>query len=131
MTIISIHNTQFLIGAGSLTALAILWMTKWRRNDVRLPPGPPLDPFIGGLRRMPSMDQWVVFKEWTQKWGALVLFPLPSKYDLDGYLGDVIYTTICGKPVIILNSIDAARDLFDKRSANYSDRPRLVAFNEM
>ena len=54
---------------------------------------------------------------------------LPLK--LTDCIGDVVYTTICGQPIIVLNSIDAARDLLDKRSANYSDRPRLVVFNEM
>ena len=80
---------------------------------------------------MPSIDQWVVFKEWTKKWGIFASIDLLFVLKLTGCIGDVVYTTICGKPVIVLNSIDAARDLMDKRGANYSDRPRVVAFNEM
>ena len=31
-----------------------------------------------------------------------------------------------GKDTVVLGSLKAARDLFDKRSANYSDRPTSV-----
>ena len=47
------------------------------------------------------------------------------------YSGDVIYVSIIGKPIIVLNSAEAARDLFDKRAANYSDRPRFILHGEL
>lgn len=34
-------------------------------------------------------------------------------------------------PAIVLNSIDAARDLLDKRGSIYSARPRLVMLSEL
>ncbi|KAH8114956.1 cytochrome P450 [Phellopilus nigrolimitatus] len=46
-------------------------------------------------------------------------------------LGDVIYTSVVGRPAIILNSAEAARDLMDKQSANFSDRPRTVLHGEL
>lgn len=45
--------------------------------------------------------------------------------------GDVIYTSVVGRPAIILNSAEAARDLMDKQSANFSDRPRTVLHGEL
>lgn len=33
--------------------------------------------------------------------------------------------------MIILNSIESARELLEKRGANYSDRPRLVLLQEL
>lgn len=33
--------------------------------------------------------------------------------------------------MVILNSAEAARDLLEKRSAIYSDRPRFVLFSEL
>ena len=45
--------------------------------------------------------------------------------------GDVAYTTLFGKPIIVLNSIDAARELLDKKGSNTCDRARAVVFNEM
>lgn len=40
--------------------------------------------------------------------------------------GDVNYATVVGKPIIVLNSHQAARDLLEKRSGMYSGRPRMV-----
>lgn len=37
--------------------------------------------------------------------------------------GDVIYLSFINKPIIVLNSAEAARDLLQKRGAIYSDRP--------
>jgi hypothetical protein len=46
-------------------------------------------------------------------------------------LGDVVYARILGKEMIILNTQQAARDLMEKRSAIYSDRPRFVLLGEL
>ena len=40
--------------------------------------------------------------------------------------GDVVYLNMLGQDIIVLGSLNAARDLLDKRSANYSDRPTSV-----
>lgn len=47
-------------------------------------------------------------------------------YEWGKVYGDVIYLHMLGKPVIVLNSVEAAIDLLDKRSVNYSDRPPFV-----
>ena len=39
-----------------------------------------------------------------------------------------MYLEMLGQPVIVLNSVEAAEDLLDKRSANYSDRPYFPVF---
>lgn len=44
-------------------------------------------------------------------------------------LGDVIYLSILGRPVIVLNSAQAATDLLEKRGENYSDRPYIPIFD--
>lgn len=41
---------------------------------------------------------------------------------------DVLYFNILGQPVVVLNSVQAAVDLLDKRGSNYCDRPRFVLF---
>lgn len=46
-------------------------------------------------------------------------------------LGDVVYARLLGKEMIILNTLQAARDLLEKRSAIYSDRPRSVLLEEL
>ena len=42
--------------------------------------------------------------------------------------GDVIYLNLMGKSLVVLNSEEAARELLDKRSAIYSDRPAFPIF---
>ena len=40
--------------------------------------------------------------------------------------GDVVHLNALGTPMLVLGSYKAARDLLDRRSANYSDRPSSV-----
>ena len=37
-----------------------------------------------------------------------------------------MYFKLFGQPVLVVDSYDAASDLLEKRSANYSDRPESV-----
>lgn len=46
-------------------------------------------------------------------------------------VGEIVYVHVLGRPMIILNSFDAAKELLEKRGVNYSDRPRLVFIQEM
>jgi hypothetical protein len=39
--------------------------------------------------------------------------------------GDIVYFSVLGQQVIILNSLKVVNELFDKRSHMYSDRPLL------
>ncbi|EJF55955.1 hypothetical protein DICSQDRAFT_72425 [Dichomitus squalens LYAD-421 SS1] len=41
-------------------------------------------------------------------------------------LRDIVYLNVLGRHMIILGSYAAVSDLLEKRSANYSDRPRTV-----
>ena len=72
-----------------------------------LPPGPRRLPLIGSLLEMPKDFYWITYANWAKKYG------------------DVMYTNVCGQDMIILNSAEAALELLEKRSATYSDRPRL------
>ena len=45
--------------------------------------------------------------------------------------GHVMYLRVLGQPMIVLSSQEAVRDLLDKRSSIYSDRPRFVLFSEL
>jgi hypothetical protein len=42
-----------------------------------------------------------------------------------------VYIKIFKQPMIILNGLQSARDLLDKRSSIYSDRPRFVLLSEL
>ena len=45
--------------------------------------------------------------------------------------GDVIYINLLGRPAIILNTLQAARDLFEKSGTNFSDRPYFLVMNDL
>jgi cytochrome P450 len=46
------------------------------------------------------------------------------------FSGDVLSFRVFGQVIIVLNSVQAAKDLFEKRSQIYSDRP-VIPFYEM
>ncbi|TFK67985.1 cytochrome P450 [Pluteus cervinus] len=83
------------------------------RPRLHLPPGPRPLPFIGNVLDIPSIHPEERFSEWGDKYG------------------DVVHIHIFGQPMLVLNSLQATRDLMDKRSAIYSDRPRFVLFSEL
>nr|VWP02625.1 Candidapepsin (EC (ACP) (Aspartate protease) (Secreted aspartic proteinase) (SAPT) [Ganoderma boninense] len=79
-----------------------------RRKNARLPPGPTPFPILGNVLDFPR-------KHLGREFAAM------SKT-----FGDVVHLDMLGQNVIVLGSLKAARDLLDKRSANYSDRPSSV-----
>ncbi|KAG5725417.1 hypothetical protein E4T56_gene4147 [Termitomyces sp. T112] len=91
----------------------ILFLKKSHQKRARLPPGPPGHPFIGHVLKIPAESQ------------DLALYKLGKTY------GDVMYLEMFGRPIVVLNSVEAAIDLLDKRSANYSDRPHFPIFELM
>nr|BAL05151.1 cytochrome P450 [Phanerodontia chrysosporium] len=99
-----------LLGFVSLV-LFLVYRRSVRASRGRLPPGPPADPIIGHMRVFPRANHGEVFHEWSKQYG------------------DVLHLDVLGKSIIVLNSQEAANDLLDKRSANYSDRPEFPAFN--
>ncbi|KAF8064434.1 cytochrome P450 [Lyophyllum atratum] len=94
-------------------AISFFWIRATRKKHPPLPPGPPAEPIIGHLRQIPPENQENMY------------------YELGKTYGDVMYLHVLGRPIIVLNSVEAAVDLLDKRSANYSDRPRFVLFELM
>ncbi|EXJ79927.1 cytochrome P450 oxidoreductase [Capronia epimyces CBS 606.96] len=77
------------------------------RRAPGLPPGPPTLPIIGNLHQMPSKNPHLQFQKWAQEYGP-------------------VYSLILGtKTMVVLSSDQAVKDLLDKKSAIYSDRPDM------
>ncbi|KAG9219881.1 hypothetical protein CCMSSC00406_0010053 [Pleurotus cornucopiae] len=85
---------------------SVYWTLRKRRPI--FPPGPPRAPIVGNFFDIPVDRPWVKFAEWGKVYG------------------DVVYLRIFGRNLLVLNSLEAAIDLFEKRSAIYSDRPKRV-----
>lgn len=84
-----------------------------RRSKPPYPPGPQPHPLWTNVRDVPQDKPWVVYDGWKKKYG------------------DIIHLQLMNQHLIILNSSEMCIDLLDKRSAKYSDRPRLVMLCEL
>ncbi|KAI0364043.1 cytochrome P450 [Pilatotrama ljubarskyi] len=105
-----VPSWELLAFAAFLLAVQVYNVTKKRR---KLPPGPRRLPFIGNLHQLPPAHAYKTFAKWSE------------------VHGDVVYVQLLRKPTVILNTIEAARDLLDKRSTKYSDRPSMILHSEM
>ena len=42
-----------------------------------------------------------------------------------------MYLDVAGQPIVVLNSLKPAFELLERRSSNYSDRPRFIMAQEI
>ncbi|KAI0303046.1 cytochrome P450 [Russula brevipes] len=97
-----------ILSIGTVLTLIIFYAARYLTSPYRkLPPGPRGYPFIGNALDLKG-GEWLQFAEWQKTYG------------------DIIYLNAVGQPMIILNSQRVAVDLFDRRAAIYSDRPRRI-----
>ncbi|KAL1881853.1 hypothetical protein Daus18300_000906 [Diaporthe australafricana] len=93
--------------------LALLTTNSPKSRPLPLPPGPPGLPVIGNVHQNPKSHAWLQWHQWSKQYGP------------------IIYLNMLGQPIIVLHSAKAAQDLFARRGAIYSDRPRLVLAGEL
>ncbi|PBK75890.1 cytochrome P450 [Armillaria solidipes] len=91
--------------ASGILLTCCLFYISCNRRRLPLPPGPKGFPLIGNLWDVPVKYPWITYARWTATYG------------------DVLYLDTPAKPTVVINSAQAAMDLFEKRSGNYSDRP--------
>ncbi|KIJ29218.1 hypothetical protein M422DRAFT_188789 [Sphaerobolus stellatus SS14] len=106
---VSLSDNIALLAIASLSILAYTFL----RNSDKKPPGPFRLPIIGNAHQMPVDSPWLTFTEWKKKYG------------------DIIHVDILGRPLVIINSAKVARELMDKRSAVYSDRPHFIMAGDL
>ncbi|KAH9038268.1 cytochrome P450 [Lactarius hengduanensis] len=112
--VLNIARYDFLLVAVvGFSGLALL-VTRASKRRLPYPPGPTSFPVVGNLFSMPSREEWVTYRKWSEELGS-----------------DIIHANVMGSHIVILNSIKAANELLDKRSSIYSDRPPLVAIREL
>ncbi|KAJ4000135.1 cytochrome P450 [Lentinula boryana] len=84
------------------------------RKTRHTPPGPPPLPIVGNWLDLPSTEPWVKFADWSQRFES-----------------DIIHLNVFGTDILIVNSTDVAKALFEGKSALYADRPRMSMLNEL
>ncbi|KAL0958978.1 hypothetical protein HGRIS_014291 [Hohenbuehelia grisea] len=99
----------------AMSAILASWgiLNKLRARSP-LPPGPKGYPFIGSVLSMPNVRPWLVYDSWFKE-----------------YNSDIISFNVMGQTIVLLGSASRCVDVFDKRSANYSDRPRFTMILEL
>jgi len=115
-----------------LLVLLAKLVNKRTASQLLYPPGPKPLPFVGNLFDIPRKNDWLVYQEWAKTYGnylrngkrvSLIWFLLR--------VGDVVHTQALGQHIIILDSVKAAHDIFERRSADYSGRPATVMFTQL
>ncbi|KAK7041425.1 hypothetical protein VNI00_009291 [Paramarasmius palmivorus] len=92
--------------------LAAVWASRSKRR-LSYPPGPLADLFFGHLRIIPTHNQAEIFHQWSQTYG------------------EVMHLKVFNRNIIVLDTFEAAQDLLENRSANYSCRPNFVVWDMM
>ncbi|CAE6412421.1 unnamed protein product [Rhizoctonia solani] len=77
-----------------------LWYRFGRSRKLRHPPSPLSLPIVGNLFSMPPGTEHIAYMKLGQQLNS-----------------DIIYLKMLGQSIIVLNSAQAASDLFEKRSA--------------
>ncbi|KAH7929012.1 cytochrome P450 [Leucogyrophana mollusca] len=98
-------------GIALLAVLLALRIAQRKRHDKRrlpLPPGPRPLPFFGNVLEVKLDEPWITYKEWGATYG------------------DIIYSRLLNQEIVVINSEEVANALLEKRSHNYSDRPRVA-----
>ncbi|KAL0064462.1 hypothetical protein AAF712_008626 [Marasmius tenuissimus] len=102
------------VSVATAVLAAILLLGRFWRRGLPLPPGPKAYPIIGNLLDMPRSSPGPKF----EKMGK----------ELDT---DMLYLSVGGKNILVLNSYEAAWELLEKRSSIYSSRPRFPMLIEL
>ncbi|KAG6327960.1 hypothetical protein ID866_11129, partial [Astraeus odoratus] len=79
-------------------------------KDIPLPPGPIALPVVGNVLAINKGAPWLTYTEWATAYG------------------DLVYTRLFNEELLLVNSLDSARVLFEKRSNIYSDRPQMATY---
>ena len=129
-------SSSIIIATGALGILIIFSFLRRIRSNTKglpFPPGPPALPLIGNLFNMPSKDSaWVGFGALSEKYGEW-----PSRKYLTPLirpcysLGDVMHFRIMNQHVVVVSSLEAATELFERRGTVYSDRFLSVMMGDL
>ncbi|TFK32982.1 putative monooxygenase [Crucibulum laeve] len=82
-------------------------------SNKRLPPGPHRRLLVGNALQMPRVTPWTTFSKWSKTYG------------------DLMHVDVFGVSMVIISSVKVAKDLLDKRSLIYSNRPHFVMAGDL
>ncbi|KAN0084486.1 Cytochrome P450 [Tylopilus felleus] len=101
-------TTTGTLALGCIVLLYVGRRALGKRSSYPLPPGPPGLPWVGNIIGVNAEAPWLTYAKWARTYG------------------DIVYSRLLGRDIIIINSEKIAKDLLESRSKNYSDRPSLI-----
>ncbi|EGO24806.1 hypothetical protein SERLADRAFT_361704 [Serpula lacrymans var. lacrymans S7.9] len=96
------------VSTGTFWLTRYIWKGLSGGPKAPLPPGPRLLPVVGSLFDIDVSEPWLAYTRWAKKYG------------------DIVHFRVLGKDHIVINSETVARELLEKRSKSYSDRPSVA-----
>ncbi|KAI0475373.1 cytochrome P450 [Xylariaceae sp. FL0804] len=106
------HLVSSVLFIGAVTLVIDYAYMLWMRS--KLPPGPFPWPIVGNTFQLPDNKPWIWFEELSKQYDAALI------------------TVWIGRThTIWINDAWAASELFEKRAAIYSSRPRMLVFAEL
>lgn len=118
--------------AGIILGLLIIFVISYTRSPWRkLPPSPRRLPIFGNALQLRDKS-WLLSKDCKERFGEFyrLYTQVDTKVSTD-IAGEIMYLNGAGQPVVVCNSLKSAFEIFERRSANYSDRPRFVMAQEI
>ncbi|KAG5723179.1 O-methylsterigmatocystin oxidoreductase [Termitomyces sp. T112] len=86
---------------------------KWQSSRLPYPPGPKPSLISGNASELPTVLPWLKYVEWAKEYG------------------DIVHVRAYNQHIVILDKLQDANALFEKRSRIYSDRPEVTMVSLM
>ncbi|KAF8482343.1 cytochrome P450, partial [Gautieria morchelliformis] len=109
-------TSNIYIALGGLICATFFFLVTQRNHipkSAHLPPGPPGKPFTGNVYNAPTEHEWKTYTDWAKQYS------------------DLVYIKVLRHPIVIVNSLAVAHDLFEKRSLVYSDRYEFPMMSDL
>ncbi|KAI0469924.1 cytochrome P450 [Xylariaceae sp. FL0804] len=111
----AVTDSWALVAGVGAVVLLLTPLIQWVLSTLRpraFPPGPPVVPGLGNLLQIPVQKSYLKFSEWSKQYG------------------DIIGLKIGAGNLVVLSDPTLIHELWDKRGAIYSDRPKLYVFSK-
>jgi hypothetical protein len=112
----------------AISLIIALWVFRDhpRRGGLPYPPGPRPLPIIGNLLDIPKEFSWLAYARFSEKYGTMPL--LPGVRFTICVAGNILSFHVFGRVIVVLNTVEATKDLLEKRGDICSDRPAVPIF---